>query len=346
MEHRPAGPAPASVPRRGTRRRGLVIGAGGAVGGAWAAGALCALEATGTFPVTEADVVVGTSAGSLVAVLVAAGVPTSEMLGLFPDDGSPLDGTAPVPPEVSGRVRATLGDIPRPVPLPGNLRLAARTLGQPGRRPVRTAAAALAPRGRGDLAPVGELVGGFWGDRGWPVRPRTWLVAMDFDSGQRVAFGAPGEPVTTPAEAVMASCSVPGRFPPRPIGGRRYVDGGAVSVTNADLLAGEGLDEVLVVAPMAPPASAPRSSTTARLGHWRRPLLSQRLRWEVWRLIEAGTSVRVLAPTPEDLAAMGTDWMDAGRHRRVFRTAVRTTTAQLLPGAAASVRCGDVDGVA
>jgi len=169
---------------------------------------------------------------------------------------------------------------------------------------------------------------------------------MDFDSGRRVAFGAPGEPVTSPSEAVMASCSVPGRFPPRPIGGRRYVDGGAVSVTNADLLAEEGLDEVVVVAPMATAVPDTRSSAAARLAQWRRPLLSQRLRSEVWRLTEAGTSVRVLTPTAGDLAVMGTDWMDAARHRRVFRTAVQSATAQLASGEPVAARCGDVDGVA
>lgn len=348
MELRPAGPDLTHATRRRDARRrcGLVIGAGAAVGGAWAAGALCALNETETFVMTRADVVVGTSAGSVVAVLIAAGMPPQEMFELFSDGDCRLSAAATIPAEVSGRVRSTLSDIPRPVPIPGNLRLAARTLSQPGCRSMRTAVAALAPRGRGDLAPIGEMIGEVWGDRGWPVRPRTWLVAMDFDSGRRVPFGAPGEPGTSPSEAVMASCSVPGLFPPRLIGGRRYVDGGAVSVTNADLLAEEGLDEVVVVAPMVTPVPGTRRSAAARLGQRLRPQMSQRLRWEVWRLAAAGTSVRVLTPTAEDVAVMGSDWMDAGQHRRVFQTAMRTTMAQLALGEPPSTRCGDVDGVA
>ncbi|MGY1746954.1 patatin-like phospholipase family protein [Blastococcus sp. SYSU D00695] len=341
-EQRADGPRPSPLTAR-VPRRGLVIGAGAAVGGAWAAGVLCALEQTQLFVSAEADVVVGTSAGSVAAVLLAAGVPPPDMLELFSDAGLSAGAAGAVRPEVSGRVRSTLSEIPWPVPLPGNLRLAARSLGRPGACSLRTAAAALAPRGRGDLAPVGELVAGVWGDRDWPVRPGTWLVAMDYDTGERVPFGAPGQPVASPAEAAMASCSVPGRFPPRPIGSRRYVDGAAVSTTNADLLAGEGLDEVVVVAPMGAVVADAEGSAVARLGNRLRQRLSQRLGWEVRRLTETGASVRVLTPTAEDLAAMGRDWMDAGRYRHVFRTAVRTTTARLDGGTALG---GDVHGVA
>src|SRR3712207_7794402 len=107
-----------------------------------------------------------------------------------------------------------------------------------------------------------------------------------------------------------------------------FRSGGAVSVTNADLLAEEGLDEVVVVAPMITPVPGTPRSAAARLGQRLRPQMSQRLRWEVWRLVAAGTSVRVFTPTAEDVAVMGRDWMDAGQHRRVFQTAMRTTMAQ------------------
>jgi len=307
---------------------------------------LCALTEAETFEESGPEVVVGTSAGSVVAALMAAGVPPREMAELFSDREGRVRSTSTIPPEVSGRVRSTLRDIPWPVPFPGNLRLAARTLGQPGRFPMRTAAAALAPRGRGSLAPVGEMVSGVWGGRHWPTRPRTWIVAMDFDSGRRVAFGAPGEPGTSLSEAVMASCSVPGLFAPRLIQDRRYVDGGAVSVTNADLLAGEGLAEVVVVAPMVTNVPASGRSAVARLEQRMRQQLCQRLESEVWRLAAAGTRVRVFTPTAEDIAAMGSDWMDAGRHRRVFETAVRSTAPRLLEGEAPATRSGNVGGAA
>src|SRR3712207_9032750 len=111
-----------------------------------------------------------------------------------------------------------------------------------------------------------------------------------------------------------------------------FRSGGAVSVTNADLLAEEGLDEVVVVAPMITPVPGTRRSAAARLGQRLRPQMSQRLRWEVWRLAAAGASGRALTPTAEDLAVMGRDWMDAGHHPPVFPTGMRATRAPLALG--------------
>ncbi len=54
---------------------GLVLGAGGVQGGAWLTGGLDALaERPAGIPAT-ADVIVGTSAGSMIASLLAAGMP-------------------------------------------------------------------------------------------------------------------------------------------------------------------------------------------------------------------------------------------------------------------------------
>ena len=310
-------------------RRGLVIGAGGAVGGAWALGVLRSLADTGVWEPAESDVIVGTSAGSVLAALIGCQVAPGVMVQTLTVVSRPPGGDDVAPVDVPDHVHRALSDIPRPVLLPGNLRLAARALAQPGGRSIRTAAAALCLRGRGDLTPVGTLISEYCGDPGWPTHPRMWMVAMDFDSGRRVAFGAPGEPEASLAQAVTASCSVPGLFPPLTIGDRRYIDGGAVSVTNADLLMTEHLDEVVVVAPMAMQDEDPRKSAAARLDHRVRQHATQRLGWEVARLASSGTSVRVFAPTGEDLIAMGTKLFDASQRSTVFETAVRTTTSLL-----------------
>ena len=55
-------------------KRGLVLGAGGVLGGAWSVGALCALEEVCGFDPRDADVIIGTSAGSVLGSLVAGGV--------------------------------------------------------------------------------------------------------------------------------------------------------------------------------------------------------------------------------------------------------------------------------
>lgn len=307
-------------------RYGLVIGAGAALGGAWALGALCSLQEREGFDPFRADVVVGTSAGSLLAALIGCGVPPRRMADRLAGDYEQVEGTEPVNPlDLVDHVHLAVGDVPSPVLLPGNLALAARTLGRPDRHTLLTMAAALAPRGRGNLAPVGQLVAEYNGGGGWPASPRTWVVATDFDSGRRIVFGRKAAPQVALSDAVMASCAAPGYFPPVRLAGRRYVDGGAVSVTNADVLVGEGLDEVVVLAPMALAGVDPRRGPAAHLEGRLRRYATARLRREVYRLALTGTAVRVLAPTPEDLVVIGPNVMDSRRRRAVFETAVRTT---------------------
>ena len=76
--------------------------------------------------------------------------------------------------------------------------------------------------------------------RGWAPHPGLWAVAMDYGSGRRVVFGRAGAPAAELADAVAASCAIPGFYRSVRIGGRRYVDGGVRSTSNLDALAGEG----------------------------------------------------------------------------------------------------------
>ena len=60
-------------------RVGLVLGAGGVIGGAWLMGALEALEAETGWRAADAELIVGTSAGAVIGALAAAGVPPEYM---------------------------------------------------------------------------------------------------------------------------------------------------------------------------------------------------------------------------------------------------------------------------
>src|SRR5689334_24431198 len=60
-------------------RVGLVLGAGGVVGASWLMGALEALESETGWRAADADVIVGTSAGSDVGTLVSTGIPPAYM---------------------------------------------------------------------------------------------------------------------------------------------------------------------------------------------------------------------------------------------------------------------------
>ncbi|HEV7205047.1 MAG TPA: patatin-like phospholipase family protein [Jatrophihabitans sp.] len=309
-------------------RRGLVLGAGGALGGAWMVGALQALADEEGFEPRSVDVVLGTSAGSVVAGLLGCGVPVADLAHRLDTSDEPhVEGTGPVNPF---DVHEALATVPRPVLLPGNLRLAARTIWRPHRHTLLTMAAGLAPRGRGDLGVLAELIAEANADGpGWPRRPQTWIAAMDFDSGRRVIFGRDGTAEVPLPDAVIASCAAPGFFPPVRIGGHRYVDGGAVSMTNADVLVGTPVDDVLVLAPMATYEPTRRWSAVgqAELGLRRR--VTHRLDIEVARLVAAGVRVRVLTPTATDLEVMGLNVMNPARRREVFTTALSTTPEQL-----------------
>jgi len=306
-------------------RRGLVLGAGGVLGAAWAIGALNALLEVEAFEPHEADIIVGTSAGAVLAALLGAGVTAAELR----DHQRGL----PLPHEV-GRDwnydRSTGGSAPtRPRLSIGSPALLRRTALRPLRVPPLAVLAALAPHGQGSLAEVGRIVGSVAAESGWVQRDGVWVVAMDYDSGKRVAFGREGSPPASLDEAVMASCAIPGWYAPVSIAGRRYVDGGAWSTTNVDLLAREGLDEVYVLAPMASfVADHPR-----RLG----PRLERRIRRQVTRRLlreaakvgGAGAALTVLTPGPEDLAVMGANLMDPAKRLAVLDTSMRTSTDAL-----------------
>ena len=117
------------------------------------------------------------------------------------------------------------------------------------RLPPTAVLAALLPEAGAASAPWAPWWRG-WCRAGGQPHPGVRIVALDYDTGHRTVFGEGSAPDADLAEAVMASCAIPGWYAPVTIGAHRYVDGGAWSATSADLLAGRGLDEVFVLAPM------------------------------------------------------------------------------------------------
>jgi NTE family protein len=324
-------------------RRGLVLGAGGVLGFAWTVGALVALEQVEGFDARDVEVCVGTSAGSVAAAMLGCRISAAHLLahqrGELPGPEDPL-----VSPLVSwNHDSGTGGSLPpRPKLRVGSPRLAWQVARRPRRFPPTAAVSAMLPQGRGSLGPVTRLVAALAADRSWPQQwpqhPVPWVVAMDYDTGRRVAFGRAGAPPATLAAAVTASCSIPGWYPPAVIDGRRYVDGGTCSATSVDLLAGEGLAEVYVLAPMTSFAyDQPRSAAARLERRWRRAWTRRMVR-EAAKLQAAGTHVTLLGPGPEDLAAIGVNLMDPRRRLAVLETSLRTSEAALRRDASPSPR--------
>ncbi|HSR22003.1 MAG TPA: patatin-like phospholipase family protein [Candidatus Eisenbacteria bacterium] len=303
-------------------RVGLVLGAGGVLGLAYHAGVLAALaDVTGWDPRT-ADVVVGTSAGSITVSLLRAGLSAGDLAARA--TGEPLSPEGRVLVARAGAQAGPAAWPGRPAsPGAGSTALLRQALRHPGSVRLGPALAAALPHG---TVPTETFIGGLRGllGRAWPDRP-TWICAVRLDDGARVVFGAPGAPRPDWPEAVAASCAIPSFFQPVEIGGRRYVDGGTHSVTNLDALAGEGLDLVVVSAPMS--MSGARGLPTLDVP-WRLAGAA-RLASELAAVRRRGTAVVVLAPTAADRRAMGVNLMDARRREGVARQARTSALVRL-----------------
>ncbi|MFQ6170450.1 patatin-like phospholipase family protein [Oryzobacter sp. R7] len=204
---------PWRTPTEGTERA-FVLAGGGATGIAWEAGVIIGLR-DGGVDVREADTMIGTSAGSMVAAHVRLGTEETVAFERI-REGAPLASYGRLGAADATRyLRAQLHlDARRGRALVGRAALGARTA---------TEQEWLDTIGLG-------LVG-----QPWP-QARLLVTAVDARTGTAVVFdrdsGVPLE------RAVAASCAVPGVFPAVEVGGRRYVDGGLRTIANIDLAAG------------------------------------------------------------------------------------------------------------
>jgi NTE family protein len=142
-----------------------------------------------------------------------------------------------------------------------------------------------------------------------------WISTVRLTDGSRVIFGRDDD--ATVAEAVAASCAIPGYFKPIWIRGEPYVDGGAASIHSADLMAGLGLDLVIVSAPLA--TSDPAA---LELGNAPRVVVHRQLDRELARLRRNGTRVLVFAPDQRLRPIMGMGTMDLAKRAPVALAAL------------------------
>jgi NTE family protein len=303
-----------------TTTRGLVIGCGGTLGFAWTVAALAAVEDALGWDARTAEVLVGTSAGAEIVAALGSGRSVADLLAAL--EARPgADGV------LARQVAHDAGRAPRlPWPTLPGLGLTAAALR--GRGSLYSGVAGLLPKGRGDAGWLREYGTELAGPDGWAEHWATWIVAADASSGERVAFGSDGAPRAGLGEAVAASWAIPGFFPPVEIQGRHYLDGGAVSPTSADLLATQGLDEVVVVAPMTSRGEAPGHGLS-RLERVLRRQMTARLDQEEALLTERGVRVVRVEPGADDLAAMGPNFLDIRRREATLETALRTSPARV-----------------
>jgi NTE family protein len=308
-------------------RRAFVFGGGGVLGFAWIVGALTALQHELEVEPGPDDLLVGTSAGAVISGLLGCGL---DVDGIRRHQvGMPL----PEDPPISWDYDFDSGGSrpPRPAWWPGSPRLVWDGIRRPSSISPVLALSGLLPRGRGSMQPIRRMfdsvVADTIGAGNWPQR--TWIVATDYTTGRRTVFGREDEPVAELADAVCASCAIPAWYTPVRISSRAYIDGGAVSNASVDLVAGQQVDEVFVLAPMAAlEVDSPRSPV-ARLERQVRRLITRNICSDIAGLREAGTKVTLLTPGPEDLAVMGANLMNPRRRTAVLHTAMRTAANTL-----------------
>ncbi len=142
------------------------------------------------------------------------------------------------------------------------------------------------------------------------------------------------------ADAVAASCAIPGFYHPVTINGRRYVDGGLWSTSNLDILRNEPLDLVICLNPTSSLHPTRAWNPAERLAAATRGLSGRRLGSEAKKLRAKGIGVVLVQPTSEDHAVMGPNLMSTRNRNPVIQTAIRTVGEQLRASGVAELLDG------
>jgi len=276
--------------------RALVLGGGGPVGVAWQTGLLAGFAQAGV-DLGQADHLLGTSAGAIVGArlrLASRTADLAEPLLAAP----PQPPAAPAPPTPgAARMLELLGGARDASRNPADLRreLGALALSSPT-MPEEAFLAMIA----GVLHATGPLA--------WPERDFACAAIDVEDGGFQIWQAESGVDLLT---AVASSCAVPGIFPPVSVEGRRYMDGGMRSATNADLAQGDDLVVILAVRIPGMPEELAR-------------LVDE----EVEALKTAGSTAVLITPDEGSAAAMGLNLMDFGRSAEVARAGLAQAAAQ------------------
>jgi NTE family protein len=265
----------------------LVLGGGGSAGNAWLIGVIAGLFDAG-LDVNDADLIIGTSAGSTAAVQITRASPIQLL----------ADVLATAPQQRTGTSRADGGRDPIG-PAPDHMRRASEIIAAAEgaadmRRKLGTAALEMdaASDGSGQ-SKWRDTVAARLPSAHWPQRTLQ-ITAVDAHTGQPVVFDR--ESGVDLVDAVAASTANGFGVPPYGIGDRRYIDGGyRRSSENADLAA--GYERVLVLSPLGGRSRAPLE--------WGMHLAAQ-----VDELRAGGSRVETILPDSNSRDAFGSNLMD------------------------------------
>jgi NTE family protein len=309
-------------------KRALVLGCGAVAGGAWSIAALQAVSKQLNWNPADADILVGTSVGAVLAALLASGVSLERLVAA--QNNEPQHGCYWNHATDSG------GKLP---PWPQWKFSGPALFKKALNREVSllTGLCGILPRGRTDMSGFVRLIqsasaGDLWPQTlqaGQQTQKKLWLMAVDAKTAERRAIGSQADDFTQVplSRAVCASYAVPGCCPPVNIQGNTYLDGGIMSPASADLLVNEDVDEVIIIAPMASRWPGKAGSLFNAVERYARKGMTRIVDREEAMLRAAGKRVIRIEPNEDDLHAFGWNLLDPARRQGVFDTALLTTPA-------------------
>lgn len=292
---------PSSTLHSGPADRALVLGGGGSTGNAWLIGVIAGLFDAG-LDATEADLIIGTSAGSTAAAQITAAGPAELVAAIL----------APAPPHRTGAVGSDRARVPAEraaghLERTGRIIAAAEDAADMRRRMGAAALELDASSDDSRQAQWRETVAARLPGRRWPMQS-VLITAVDAQSGEPVVFDR--DSGVDLVDAVAASCA--GGFA-YGIGSRRYIDGGyRTNAENADLAAGYA--RVLVLSPFGG-----RSRTPARWG--------THLATQVDELRAGGSRVETIFPHRDAEHLFGANAMDGSLRPAAARAGYDQGTA-------------------
>ena len=261
----------------------LVLGGGGSAGNAWLIGVIAGLFDAG-LDVTEADLIIGTSAGSTAAAQITSATPAELLADILA--AAPQPRTAPAGSD-GGRVRT--GPAADHMERTSRIIAAAEDAADMRRR-LGAAALEMAAASDGSGQRWRATVAARLPSQRWPERTML-ITAVDAHTGEPVVFDRHSG--VDLVDAVAASCASGFAYS---IGDSRYIDGGYRSnADNADLAAGYA--RVLVLSPFGG-----RSRTPVDWG--------MHLATQVDELRARGSRVETIFPDSNSRTAFGDNVMD------------------------------------
>ena len=262
--------------RAGGGKLAIALAGGGPLGAFYELGVLHALEETIVGrELTEFDVYVGVSSGSVVAAGLANGIDTTEMGSIFIHDTATI---LPLTPEIL--LHPAIGDyVRRAALLPEVLLEIGRSFARDPLRngwPMAVSALGRAvPTAVFDNRPLERFLHAVFNghDRTDDFRKldsRLFVVATNLNTGAALAFGDAAHDRVPISRAVAASTALPGLYAPVEIDGEHYVDGALIRTMHASLALEAGCELVICVNPLVPfdgsRASGPQHRNLADAG--------------------------------------------------------------------------------